>query len=781
VGISLAVAWFYTWTATSAYQGLNFQPGDLEYYPLLVDGFLNGQLSLKYEGDPGIAKLKDPYDPVQNAPYRLLDITYYKGRYYIYFGPTPALTLLMPWKLLTGFHLPTRLGVIAFCFVGYLTSLELLLRLRRIYFPEASERSVWLGALILGLANMAPALLRRATVYELAIACAYFFVMLSFLALLRFLSGAQRPKLWLIVASAAYGLAILARPTCLYGAVIFMPVLVRLCWRRGQGMRPDARRWFAAVAIPLGAIFCGMLVYNYLRFGSPFEFGQIYQLSSKDMGKVKAFSWSYLPFNLWMYWLMPAQHSSYFPFFLNALPPKMPDGYDGLDDLYGILPNLPFVMMAGAAFCATGNRGSRRGRELGLFLGLIALWFIAVFGVFAFFSGATIRYYLDFVPALLILSCVGFWSGLRALQGRALWRRLFAVGAGGLAFISLSFAVMVSFQHADILRTFQPERYGRIARAFNSLSHCYDQIAGTRYGPLKIRLKFPVDQRGKFQPLLVSGAYPNLDYLWVLYRDDQHIQLGLEHTSRGSAVTQPIRLDYSIEHTLEVDGGFLYPPRSHPYFSGKAIEAEQSARLRVQVDGIPFIDQPALFYDPVSTTPKVGTSPQGSAFGNRFTGELREVVRTPLQRPVDLTPQAGVVEMAVVLPKDRIGLREPLVVTGTTGRGDIFYVEYLDQSHVRFVLDHWGVGAVESGPVTVTPDYIQIVEIAMGSLFPPDDKAMKNRLVVRVNGDTVLDRATAFHDVPLSTQTLGTNTIGGSTCGPAFTGKIVSVQRRKTW
>ncbi|MGA2140486.1 MAG: hypothetical protein ABSH14_16630, partial [Verrucomicrobiia bacterium] len=63
------------------------------FYNLLVQGFRAGQLSLKKDVPPGFARLADPYDPAVNVPYvgppyRLLDLSYYKGKFYLYFGAT---------------------------------------------------------------------------------------------------------------------------------------------------------------------------------------------------------------------------------------------------------------------------------------------------------------------------------------------------------------------------------------------------------------------------------------------------------------------------------------------------------------------------------------------------------------------------------------------------------------------------------------------------------------------------------------------------------------------
>ena len=39
---------------------------------------------------PALLAMADPYDPVANAPYRVHDMTLYKGHYYLYFGVSPV-------------------------------------------------------------------------------------------------------------------------------------------------------------------------------------------------------------------------------------------------------------------------------------------------------------------------------------------------------------------------------------------------------------------------------------------------------------------------------------------------------------------------------------------------------------------------------------------------------------------------------------------------------------------------------------------------------------------
>src|SRR5205823_8823614 len=101
----------YAWSANPGLvELLSIEPGE-SYYNLLVKGFRSGQLNMKREVPPGLARLPDPYDKNAGAPYRMVygypldDLSYYKGKLYLYFGVTPALVLFWPYAVVTGHYL----------------------------------------------------------------------------------------------------------------------------------------------------------------------------------------------------------------------------------------------------------------------------------------------------------------------------------------------------------------------------------------------------------------------------------------------------------------------------------------------------------------------------------------------------------------------------------------------------------------------------------------------------------------------------------------------------
>jgi hypothetical protein len=151
-----------------------------EPYNLLANGYLSGQLSLSILPAPELLALPDPYDPITNARFRLHDATLFNGRYYLYFGPTPALLLFAPFRLATSLDFPQSLAVALFCSVGLLFVFLLLRFLAVQFLPKPP--SIWLqlaGMWALAFCSVAPFLLRRPAMYEVAISCGYALVFAS--------------------------------------------------------------------------------------------------------------------------------------------------------------------------------------------------------------------------------------------------------------------------------------------------------------------------------------------------------------------------------------------------------------------------------------------------------------------------------------------------------------------------------------------------------------------------------------------------------------------------
>ena len=89
---SVIVLTSYVWFATAG--TWKIWPSSTNYYNLLANAFIQGQVSLDLEVPQELLALPNPYKVSErkNVDY-LWDASLYKGRYYLYWGPLPAIVI----------------------------------------------------------------------------------------------------------------------------------------------------------------------------------------------------------------------------------------------------------------------------------------------------------------------------------------------------------------------------------------------------------------------------------------------------------------------------------------------------------------------------------------------------------------------------------------------------------------------------------------------------------------------------------------------------------------
>lgn len=129
--------------------------------------------------------------------------------------------------------------------------------------------------------------------------------------------------------------------------------------------------------------------------------------------------------------------------------------------------------------------------------------------------------------------------------------------------------------------------------------------------------------------------------------------------------------------------------------------------------------------------------------------------------------------LTVVFERGTPGQGEPLITTGRAGAGDFFYVRYIDAETVAFGYDSWGRGGPVSGPVRIAPGRSRILRVAMPALNPARMASQPPfRLRVWYNGIVVLAGKVGAHGRASREIRFGENPIGGTSCGPSFSGQL---------
>jgi len=781
--ITLAILWAYgIFSTTKLVHLFTVNKDTTEYYHSLVDGFRRGQTSLTLKPPAELAALADPYDPQQRAGLSqtvLHDATYYKGRYYLYFGVTPAVILLLPFRLLTGSQFPQGLATVVFCAGGYLASLGLLLALRRRYLPNCRTGAVWLAALLLGLGNLCLMMLTRNSVWELPIASAYCFSCLGYWLVFQGFTESRVDNWRLLLAGCCFALTVGSRPTFIFCVIALGGLWLWSGRRRGFG----AERWREGLAlfIPVAVGVAGLLAYNYARFDHPLDFGMEHQLAGGNNLQTKLTSREFVPVNFYYYFLAPAQWQRYFPFVevIGDYPGVRPASYLGMEDPFGLLPNMPFWLLAAAApvMWSCWFRGQHALRAWMWFFGLC---FAATVSPVLFFGGATNRYMVDFLPPLLLLAGMGLLM-LGSLDAGFRPGRWLRRGAGAVVSLTVAFNIFVAFQHNGMFNAHRHDAFVALARWFNQPVMWWERHYAEAYGPVEVTVRFPRNRPGHVEPVVVTGVAYRSDYLYVYYDPDgRYIKLGYTRTNHEELLSQPIPVDYGEAHRIGLHSGALYPPVGHPFYAEWSPERVQEAKRSFQItlDGVPYLKGEQDFFDTTPGFVRVGQNDVSKYTDPKFTGE---VIRVSRELPASI-PFSGnaFVRLAFTLPNGAAGKREPLLATGGAGAGDLLFINYVDETHVRLGFEHTGTDPILSDPLPVAPGEINLLEASFGSFYPApqtsDARELAKNLIVRFRGQLVWAEPRVFHPPGTQPAVFGINSFHSPACTETFSGGMVAVQ-----
>jgi hypothetical protein len=744
---------FYFWTVRSA-GGLGAPKVD-DYYHLLVEGFRQGHLYLPNAPRPDLMALADPYDPAQNHAVRMPDASYFRGHYYLYFGATPAVTLMWPFEAITGRGMSTGTAVLVFVLVGFAALGGVWLALRRRYFPGSSPWIAALGVIMLGLGTHVLALARRPAFWELSIASGFAWTMLALAAVYAGLHG-RRPVLAFGLAGLCLGLAAGARPPCLLGAAMLAAPLWYL-GRQGPSSRVAWRCAWSA-AIPLGVCIGAILTYNYARFGRPLEFGQSYQLTGIYEAKARHFSLCYALPNLAIYGFTLPRWSWEFPFLSAPRTGSATPGYFGGEEICGLAVTLPILWLAVAVPLAWRKRASAEAGPLRAMIGAVAGTTVAVGGLILCYFSATERYMAEFTPALALLAVVGLLALERQIS-TPVWRRAVPLLAGAAGAITAVLGILISFDyHSQLLRNTDPKAWSRLAAVS---SQAVDRLAlwlGASQGPVTFRVRFRPQPAGTTEMLMQAGRPPSTESVLVEYQDAGQLRLGWVRMGSPPLWSQVLDYDAHRFYDVRVQMGTLYRPLEPLPTAG--FRATLAFRERTGV---------ALWFDGrhvLSTITGTNSGGPATVVMNRtgFRGELRRSGTNVLQLEDLLRETAANWVLAGPPPADP-GRDVPLLSWGRKGAGDTLALRRTRPDAARLAYVHWGEAERTSPEFPLNHDRAITIEVEHEPRWPwAEPTATTRPLIVWADDRIVWQTHVPVYPCRENEVVVGRNTVGTGNC-----------------
>ena len=374
------------------------RPSSFDYHTLLAGSLLEGRVDIT------------PRE-------KTLDLALFNERYYLYWGPAPALSLV-PIHALVG-EVSDRTVACVLGALSLLVWVALLAELARQRIIQLSTSEVIAGGFFSAAGTLLFFCVWRGGVWYLSHQFAFFYSSIALWLLARSALGGRFWRLTWFGAILAFGFACLSRVSMFLLYPFFVACALGVQWRSVFLFdKRESLRLLGGAALACAMPLMVQLSYDYVRFGDPWESGQRYQAQS---ARFKAreerygnLSTQYVAHNVRVYLVNPVRYQLRTPHVIydrngNAL-------WSYQFDLWIIVL---FLLSGFLAAVRRSLRGSSfrlllfdSPRQRNVFLACLVAWagyFVMLLHLFATgFSTFGGRYLIDILPCALIMVAIAY-------------------------------------------------------------------------------------------------------------------------------------------------------------------------------------------------------------------------------------------------------------------------------------------------------------------------------------------------------------------------------------
>lgn len=301
------------------FNGMNFPE-----YQQITKALTMGQFYLEEEVDESLLALDNPYDysareEAGNVVYPW-DTAYYNGKYYCYFGLAPVFLVYLPCYLLTG-SMPLNSTVALIFALGMVAGSFYLIRQLMIrYFPRVPFVFWPLLAIVLAFSENFFYLYMRPDFYDVPIITANALSIWGIALWLKGLNTNQGKMKTICYGIGSLSMALVsgARPQMLLLSFLAIPLFWEEVFVNRELFSKKSIVNTVAFCLPYIVVGGFTMFYNFSRFGSVFEFGAKYNLTTNDVTR-RGFNLDRLGGGLLSYLVIPPVYLGTFPFVQPAI------------------------------------------------------------------------------------------------------------------------------------------------------------------------------------------------------------------------------------------------------------------------------------------------------------------------------------------------------------------------------------------------------------------------------------------------------------------------------
>lgn len=290
-------------------------------YDELAQAVLQGKTYIDNDDVPqSLIEMQNPYDTTARYAQAELtgdsyrwDVAYFNGHYYVYFGIVPLLLMYLPFRAVFNAPFPSAVGIMLFGLIFSIGVFKLLDLIIKKKFKSISVGTYLITALTFINCCGMTFLAKRPDFYSVPIMTSMAFIVWGIYLWFKGLNQEKHRILSFTAGSLCMALSVGCRPQavliCLVALPLFLPYFFKgLFITKKQGLKE-----LITLAVPFVIVASGIMYYNYIRFGSPFDFGSAYNLTTNDVTR-RGFEIGRTGLGLFTYLFQTPAFTAAFPF-----------------------------------------------------------------------------------------------------------------------------------------------------------------------------------------------------------------------------------------------------------------------------------------------------------------------------------------------------------------------------------------------------------------------------------------------------------------------------------
>lgn len=289
-------------------------------YELLAQSLANKQVNINFEESEILKNMENPYDFVlrvdllrENNEPEHLDFAYFNHKFYVYFGIIPCLIFYLPYYLITGNNMHNYIVISILLVLTTIAILKLLKVFVEKYFKNISIiHYLLVGALFINTCGLLY-IAKRPDFYSVPILTALCFTIYGLYFWFSSIKDNRINKVRLTIGSICMALVAGCRPQFLLGSFFSLIIFKDYFIDSLKNNKKDLIKSILCFAIPYILVAAGIMYYNNIRFGSPFDFGANYNLTGNDMTR-RGFNYDRIGLGIYYFLLSVPVLIPLFPF-----------------------------------------------------------------------------------------------------------------------------------------------------------------------------------------------------------------------------------------------------------------------------------------------------------------------------------------------------------------------------------------------------------------------------------------------------------------------------------